>query len=51
MPDLLIILKKIQFMASLFDIGFIWHSKKVESYSYKGFYKYVGLTPDFVLGN
>lgn len=43
--------KNIQFTASLVDIGFIKHSKEVESYSYKGFYKYVGLTPDFVLGN
>lgn len=43
--------KNIQFTASLVDIGFIKHSKEVESYSYKGFYNYVGLTPDFVLGN
>jgi Family of unknown function (DUF5723) len=43
--------KNIQFTASLVDIGFIKHTKEVESYSYKGFYKYVGLTPDFVLGN
>lgn len=43
--------KNIQFTASLVDIGFIKHSKEVESYSYKGFYKYVGLTPDFILGN
>lgn len=41
----------LQFTASLIDIGFIKHSKEVESYRYKGFYKYVGLTPDFVLGN
>ena len=43
--------KNIQFTASLVDIGFIKHSKEVKSYSYKGFYNYVGLTPDFVLGN
>jgi hypothetical protein len=43
--------KNIQFTASMVDIGFIKHSKEVESYSYKGFYKYVGLTPDFILGN
>lgn len=43
--------KNIQFTASLVDIGFIKHSKEVESYRYKGFYKYVGLTPDFILGN
>lgn len=43
--------KNIQFTASLVDIGFIKHSKEVESYSYKGFYKYVGLSPDFILGD
>jgi len=43
--------KNIQFTASLVDIGFIKHTKEVESYSYKGYYKYVGLTPDFILGN
>lgn len=43
--------KNIQFTASLVDIGFIKHSKEVKSYSYKGFYNYVGLTPDFALGN
>ena len=43
--------KNIQFTASLIDIGFIKHTKEVESYSYKGYYNYVGLTPDFILGN
>jgi hypothetical protein len=43
--------ENLQFTASLLDIGFINHSKEVESYRVKGFYKYVGLTPDFVLGN
>ena len=43
--------KNIQFTASLVDIGFIKHSKEVESYRYKGFYKYVGIAPDFILGN
>jgi len=43
--------KNVQFTASITDIGFIKHSKEVESYSYKGYYKYVGLTPDFIGGN
>lgn len=43
--------ENIQFTASLIDIGFINHTKEVESYQVKGYYKYVGLTPDFVLGN
>ena len=43
--------KNIQFTASLVDIGFIKHSKEVESYRYKGFYKYVGIAPDFIMGN
>jgi hypothetical protein len=42
--------ENLQFTASLIDIGFINHSKEVESYRAKGYYKYVGLTPDFVLG-
>jgi len=43
--------KNIQFTASLLDIGFINHNKETRSYSYKGYYKNEGLTPDFVLGN
>ena len=43
--------KNIQFTASLIDIGFIKHTKEVESYRYKGYYNYQGLTPDFILGN
>jgi len=43
--------KNIQFTASIIDIGFIKHTKEVENYSYKGYYKYEGLTPDFILGN
>lgn len=41
----------LQFTASLLDIGFINHSKEVESYSYKGYYRNEGLTPDFISGN
>ena len=43
--------KNLQFTASILDVGFIKHSKEVDSYSYKGYYKYEGLTPDFILGN
>jgi hypothetical protein len=43
--------ENLQFTASLIDIGFISHTKEIESYRYKGSYNYVGLTPDFVLGN
>jgi hypothetical protein len=43
--------KNLQFTASLVDIGFINHSSEVRSYRLKGFYKYVGLTPDFIVGN
>jgi hypothetical protein len=43
--------KNLQFTASLIDIGFIKHSSEVRSYSFKGYYKYVGLTPDFIVGN
>ncbi|HQE33489.1 MAG TPA: DUF5723 family protein [Flavobacterium alvei] len=43
--------ENLQFTASLIDIGFIKHTKEIESYRYKGYYNYVGLTPDFVLGN
>lgn len=41
----------IQFTASIIDIGFIRQTREVESYRYKGYYKYEGLTPDFILGN
>jgi hypothetical protein len=43
--------ENLQFTASLIDIGFISHTKEIETYRYKGYYNYVGLTPDFVLGN
>ena len=43
--------KNIQFTASIIDVGFIKHTKEVENYSYKGYYKYEGLTPDFITGN
>lgn len=43
--------ENIQFTASILDVGFIKHTKEVDSYSYKGYYKYEGLTPDFIPGN
>jgi len=43
--------ENIQFTASLADIGFIKHNKEIRSYSYKGYYKNEGLTPDFIIGN
>ena len=43
--------KNIQFTASLIDIGFVRHTKDYQSYSYKGYYKNEGLTPDFVVGD
>lgn len=41
--------KNIQFTASLTDIGFVKHTKDVENYTYKGYYNYKGLTPNFIL--
>lgn len=37
----------VQITASIIDLGYIGHSKNVESYSYKGFYNYKGLVPKF----
>lgn len=39
--------KNIQVTASLLDIGFINHSKEVKNYTYKGFYQYNGINPNF----
>lgn len=41
----------LQFTASLIDIGFISHTKEIESYRYKGTYNYVGLNSNSVIGN
>jgi Family of unknown function (DUF5723) len=40
----------LQLTASLIDIGFISHTKEVESYHYKGTYSYVGLNSDLLIG-
>jgi hypothetical protein len=37
----------VQITASVIDLGYISHSKNVESYTYKGFYNYKGLVPHF----
>lgn len=42
--------KDIQITASILDIGFIRHTKEVESYTAKGIYKYQGILPDFFSG-
>jgi hypothetical protein len=39
--------KNKQLTASLVDVGFISHSKDVESYTYKGVYQYEGINPNF----
>jgi hypothetical protein len=39
--------KNIQFTASILDVGFVKHSKDVETFTYKGFYKYEGINPNF----
>lgn len=39
--------KNIQFTASFIDLGFIFHSKEVETLTYKGHYQYEGVNPDF----
>lgn len=43
--------KNIQITASILDVGFIKHSKEVESFTYKGLYKYEGINPDFTDNN
>lgn len=43
--------KNLQYTASITDVGFIRHTKEVESYSFKGNYTYKGLTPIFTSGN
>jgi hypothetical protein len=37
----------LQITASLLDLGFVNHTKNVESYTYKGVYNYKGLVPNF----
>lgn len=39
--------KNIQFTASIIDVGFINHTKEVENLTYKGYYQYEGVNPNF----
>jgi hypothetical protein len=39
--------KNIQITASILDIGFIRHAKEVETFTFKGVYKYEGINPSF----
>ena len=43
--------KNKQLTASLVDIGFVSHSKDVETYTYKGVYQYEGVNPNFTDAN
>jgi hypothetical protein len=43
--------KNIQLTASVIDLGFIKHTKEVESLTFKGTYKYEGVVPKFSSGN
>ncbi|SEA77137.1 hypothetical protein SAMN05443667_108164 [Flavobacterium gillisiae] len=43
--------KNIQFTASILDVGFIKHSKDVETLTYRGYYKYEGINPNFTGAN
>ena len=43
--------ENLQFTASILDVGFIKHTKEVESYAYKGYFKNEGLIPDFIPGS
>jgi hypothetical protein len=42
--------KNIEITASVIDVGFIRHTKEVESYSLKGLYNYRGVVPSFSSG-
>jgi hypothetical protein len=44
---LLITLKKHSNYSQCFDVGYIKHSKQVETWTYKGLYKYEGINPIF----
>ncbi|TDD98729.1 DUF5723 family protein [Flavobacterium cellulosilyticum] len=43
--------KNMQFTASILDVGFIRHTKEVRDYRFKGYYRHLGLTPDFEPGS
>ncbi|MBK0369037.1 DUF5723 family protein [Flavobacterium agrisoli] len=37
-----------QVTASILDVGFIRHTKDLATYTYKGYYKYEGINPNFI---
>ncbi|MFA9187651.1 DUF5723 family protein [Flavobacterium sp. FBOR7N2.3] len=39
--------KNTQITASILDVGFIRHTKDVENFTYRGYYKYEGINPNF----
>lgn len=39
--------KNTQITASILDVGFIKHTKDVENFTYKGYYKFEGVNPSF----
>lgn len=43
--------KNTQITASILDVGFIRHTKDVENYNYRGYYKYEGINPNFTDNN
>ncbi|MGO4822593.1 MULTISPECIES: DUF5723 family protein [unclassified Flavobacterium] len=43
--------KNTQITASITDVGFIKHSKEVKTFTYKGYYKYEGVNPNFDTAN
>jgi hypothetical protein len=43
--------KNLQFTASIIDVGFIRHTKDIETLTYKGSYEYDGINPNFDFTN
>ena len=43
--------KNTQITASILDVGFIRHTKDVENFTYRGYYKYEGINPNFTDNN
>ncbi|MEO8253027.1 MAG: DUF5723 family protein [Flavobacterium sp.] len=43
--------KNTQITASILDVGFIRHTKDIENFTYKGYYNYQGINPNFSQSN
>lgn len=43
--------KEWQLTASILDVGFVKHTKDLATYTYKGYYNYEGVNPDFTSTN